>query len=88
MPIGEAWREEDMTPWFSGLTHPIQPGLYKIRLKGHPEEIWGRYSDARWRVAIRELKSFDPYHLPLATLEWRGVTEEAYRLAQTAATGD
>lgn len=84
MLTGKPWREEDMTPWFSGLQQPSQPGLYRIRLRGHPEDIWGRYSEARWRVAVRELELFEPYRLPLATLEWRGLTDTAHRLALNA----
>lgn len=77
MSFIERWTEEDLTPWYNGLIHPPRPGLYLVRLKRHTDIAWGEYHDQRWRLGRGEYSV--SYRLPLENLEWRGLTETAYR---------
>jgi hypothetical protein len=47
-----------------------------MRLRGSVDTVWGQYADSHWRLGS------DKYavglHLPISSLEWRGLTEEAW----------
>ena len=74
MAFNNPWTENEKTQWFSGLTPPKRHGLYELRIKGKADVVWGHYADSRWRLGNG--KYAEGLHLPLTSLEWRGLTEE------------
>ena|ERR1035438_8960806 len=74
------WLEDEMTPWFNGLTPPTRGGLFKVRLIGTAGVTWGLYGEGRWRLG--QDKYAVALHLPITNIEWRGLPETAAKKAE------
>jgi len=68
------YSEDELTPWYCGVIHPIRNGSYQLRLKGSSDFVEGWFANDRWMLIYRSVST--PLKLPSSDFEWRGLNKE------------